>query len=119
MSELASLFDITTWGGAFDGEHLPVWLIVPMIAGIVYATRALGPVAMTFVPLSPRVTRFLDGLAISVIVAIVATMLAKAGLREVVAAAAAVAVMVTVRNVFWALSAGVLLAAGWTHFIPG
>lgn len=100
-------------------ETLPAWLIVPLIAGIVYATRAFGPVLMTRVPLSPRVTRFLDGLAISVIVAIVATMLAKAGLREAAAAACAVLVMATTRSIFWAMATGVALAAGWTHFLPG
>lgn len=99
----------------FTGESLPVWLVVPVVALIVFATRSLGPVLMTVVPLSPRVTRFLDGLAISVIVAIVATMLAKAGPREAAAAAAAVAVMLTLRSIFWAMLAGVGLAAGWTY----
>ena len=103
----------------FAGAHLPAWTIVPVIAVIVYGTRALGPVAMRLVPLSPRITRFLDGLAMSVIVAIVATMLAKAGLRELVAAGVAVLVMVTARSIFWAMCAGVLLAAGWTRFLTG
>lgn len=98
---------------------LPIWLIVPLVAGIVFATRALGPVLMTKVSFSPRVTRFLDGLAISVIVAMVATALAKAGLREAAAVALAAGVMLTTRNVFWAMTAGIALAAGWSYFLPG
>ncbi|RVU34828.1 AzlD domain-containing protein [Hwanghaeella grinnelliae] len=100
-------------------SSLPIWLIVPLVAGIVFATRALGPVLMAKAAFSPRVTRFLDGLAISVIVAMVATALAKAGPREAVAVALAATVMLTTRSVFWAMIAGVALAAGWSHFLPG
>ena len=103
---------------SFAGE-LPIWLIVPLVAAIVYATRALGPVLMTRISLSPRMTRFLDGLAISVIVAMVATALAKAGLREAAAVALAATVMLTARSVFWAMVAGISLAAAWSHFLPG
>ncbi len=101
------------------GGDLPIWLIVPLVAAIVFATRALGPVLMTRISLSPRMTRFLDGLAISVIVAMVATALAKAGLREAAAVALAVTVMLTARSVFWAMVAGIALAAAWSHFLPG
>lgn len=100
-------------------SELPVWMIIPLVAVIVYATRALGPVLMTRVTFSPQMTRFLDGLAISVIVALVATALAKAGLREGAAVALAATMMLTTRNVFWAMVAGIALAAGWSHFLPG
>lgn len=86
-----------------------------MVAVLVYATRAIGPVLMAGVDPTPRLRRFLDTLAASVIAAIVATALIEAGLREIAAAAATVLVMVLSRSAVWAMMAGTAIAALWTN----
>ena len=88
-----------------------------MVSALVFATRAIGPVLMAGIEPSPRLRRFLDTLAVSVIAALVATALVDVGLREIAAACATVLVMVMMRSAVWAMIAGTILAAIWTNFM--
>jgi uncharacterized membrane protein len=94
-----------------------VWAPILLAAALVFATRALGPMLMSGVALSPKLVRFLDALGVSVIAAIVATALVHSGLREFAAAGAAAAVMLAARSALWAMAAGVLVAAGWANLV--
>jgi len=93
------------------------WGLILLVAALVYATRALGPVLMAGVDPSPRLKRFLDTLAASVIAAIVATALFKAGLREVTAASVTILIMILLRSAVWAMVAGTGIAALWTNAV--
>ena len=73
---------------------------------------------MARMPMSASVERFLQNLSLSVIAALVASMLARGGLREAAAVAAAALVMVTLRKSIWAMGAGMAVAALWT-FLAG
>jgi branched-subunit amino acid transport protein len=58
--------------------------------------------------------RFLQNLSLSVIAALVASILARGGLREAASVAAAILAMVVLRKAIWAMAAGMVVAAGWT-----
>ena len=96
---------------------LSTWAAICVVAGVTLASRLAGSFLMAGVESSPRVERFLDGLSVGVIAALVASTLAQSGLRE--AAAVAIAVLVMLRWVSAALAmlAGMVLAATWAHFI--
>lgn len=93
------------------------WWLILMVAALVYGTRALGPVLMTGIDPSPRLRRFLDTLAVSVIAAIVTTALIDAGLREIAAASVTILIMILLRSAVWAMVAGTALAALWTNVV--
>lgn len=93
------------------------WAYIILVAVLVYSTRALGPVLMAGVEPTPRLRRFLDTLAVSVIAAIAATALIQAGLREITAASATVLVMTLSRSAVWAMVAGTAIAALWTNIV--
>ncbi|MFW5834123.1 MAG: AzlD family protein [Pseudomonadota bacterium] len=88
-------------------------LAIVLMAVITAFTRVGGAWLMRLVPITPAVEGFLASLSSSVIVAIVATVLARDGLREVAAVAAAVALMWVLRSPALAMGAGVLTAALW------
>ena len=69
---------------------------------------------MLLVPVSPKIRRFLDGMSLSVIAAIVASALAVGTMREAVATAIAGLVMLGSKSAIGAMSAGIVLAAIWT-----
>lgn len=94
-----------------------IWIAILIVAVTVHATRALGPVLMSGVTLSPRLIRFLDALGASVIAAIVATALVQSGLREIAAAVAAAVVMWGSRSALWAMTAAIVVAASWANLV--
>jgi len=77
------------------------------------ATRILGPVVMSHFTVTPVLERFLNALCSSVIVAIVATVVAQGGWREAAAVAVAAGVMIAARSAVWAMLAGAASAALW------
>lgn len=89
-------------------------IAIAIVTVVVYATRVMGPAIMLGVPVSPKTKRFLDGLSISVIVAIVASTLATSTSREMTAVGVAAAVMFASRSAVGAMSAGALVAAVWS-----
>lgn len=84
---------------------------VLIMAGATFATRIAGVVFMAQVKPSPGVERFLEGLSVSVIAALVATALISADIRSYAAVAVATLVVLTTRNMIGALIAGMLVAA--------
>ena len=97
-----------------DSSSLAVLLVMALVT---FATRAAGPLAMTRTRFSPGLTRFLDGMAAAVIVALVTSVLLRGGLREGGAVAVACAVMALTKSAVWAMVAGAATAGLWTHFL--
>jgi|GEM_PF-4226724 len=97
-------------------DAISAWIGILLVAGVTVGSRLSGPLLMTYLPLSIRVERFLQNLSLSVIAALVASMLARGGLREAAAVVMAGGVMVLLRKSIWAMGAGMICAAGWTFF---
>ncbi len=85
-----------------------------LLAALTLAMRLGGPALMARAPMTARVRRFLDGMASAVLAALVATIVAKGGLRELAAAGVAAAAMLGLGNASVAMLAGVAVAAAWT-----
>ncbi len=98
-------------------DAFSAWGAILLASTLTLATRLSGPVVMAWLPMSPRIEQFLQNLSLSVLAALVATMLARGGLREAAAVAVAVFVMVLLRKSIWAMGAGMLCAAGWTFLL--
>ncbi len=86
-------------------------LVLAIMAAATFATRIAGAAAMSRVTPTPRARRFLEGLSVSVIAALVASQLMTADVRNAVAVAIAVLVMLLSRSVVWAMFAGMISAA--------
>ncbi|MBP5857223.1 AzlD domain-containing protein [Marivibrio halodurans] len=100
-----------------SGGEFQVWGIILLIAGVTLASRLCGPFIMRAVPITGWVERFLDGVAVSVIAALVAAGLAQRGPREVAAVAVSAVVMLVTRSPVAAMVAGLAVAAGWTGML--
>lgn len=90
--------------------------VILLSAALVYATRILGPLLVGTTTVSPRMARFLDTTALSVLVGMVASSLTQTGLREWCAVILAIVVMHVTGSALGALASGIVLAAGWTAF---
>ncbi|WP_298960854.1 AzlD domain-containing protein [uncultured Roseibium sp.] len=88
-------------------------LVVLILAAAAFATRIAGAVLMSFVTLTPKTERFLEGLSVSVIAALVASNLVTADFRTMTATLLAVAVMALSQSVIWAMFAGMTAAAAF------
>lgn len=95
------------------------WLAIALATVVTFATRFLGPVLMTRIPSSTRLLRFLDHLSLSVIVAMIASFLAKGSLREATAVAVGAAVMMLFRKAWLSMVCAVAVAALWTGLSGG
>lgn len=95
--------------------ELEAWIAIALVTMATLATRFLGPVLMARVPLTERVQRFLEVMSISVLVAIVASFLARGGPREVAALVAGAAAMIVFRRPLAALACSVAVAAAWSN----
>jgi uncharacterized membrane protein len=88
------------------------WIaIVLAMALAVYLTRAGGFWLIGRVPIGPRLSRMLAALPGAIIAATVAPLLAHGGVSALIAALAALAAMLVLRNDFAAVVAGVAAAA--------
>jgi branched-subunit amino acid transport protein len=81
------------------------------MGAVTYAARAGGFWAMSLVPATRRLERFLRHLASSVIVAILVGSIARADAVVAVAVAVVAAVMAATRNAMAAIAAGIAAAA--------
>lgn len=95
-------------------SDLSAYAAILVMAGVTLATRLLGAGLMRWTEPSKRLERFLDALSISVIAAIVVTVIARGGLREAVAVAIAGLVMTASKSAVWAMISGMAAAAAWT-----
>lgn len=97
---------------------LTSWTAILLVALVTYLSRIAGMVMMARAKPSPRLARFLDGVSVSVIAALVATMMARGGLREAASVALAVGIMLVTRSAVWALICGIAAAGIWSAMIP-
>lgn len=98
-------------------DAFTAWAAILLASTLTLATRLSGPVVMAWLPMSQRIERFLQNLSLAVLAALVATMLARGGLREVASVTVAVLVMVLLRKSIWAMGSGMICAAGWTFLV--
>ena len=85
------------------------------LALVTFVSRAAGPMLLSLVPNAERFERFLQGLAIAVIPAMVSSLLLRGGTRELVSVAVVMVAMLVVRNAVLAMCVGMAAAAIWTH----
>lgn len=104
-------------GAALSPWVVSAWLAIMLVSGVTLASRLSGPILMARLPMSTAVERFLQNLSLSVITALVASMLMRGGLREAASVTAAALVMIVFRKSIWAMGAGMLVAATWTLFV--
>lgn len=91
-------------------------LVVAIMASAAFATRIAGAVLMSRVTPTQKTERFLEGLSVSVISALVASQLVTADVTNASAVVVAVVAMLFTRSVVWAMFAGMIAAAA-TPFI--
>lgn len=87
---------------------------IGMIAAITFASRMAGAMLMSRVSVSPRIERFLNAVSVSVIAALVASIVAQNGLREAAAVALAAVVVLGSNSAVWAMASGMAFAAMWS-----
>lgn len=89
------------------------YLTIFLMAAVTYGTRIAGAELMALIRITPRIKAFLKSMAISVMVAIVASAVAQSGFRENTATLVAAAVMAATRSSIAAVTSGMLVAAVW------
>ena len=89
------------------------WAAILVIASVTFLNRIAGPIMMKHIDISGRVERFLDAMSVSVVAALVASILAQGGWREVVAVGCSAVVMTQSRSAVWAMICGIGAAAVW------
>lgn len=97
-----------------DGSYVAAVVIMTAAA---FATRIAGAVFMSWVAPTARTERFLEGLAVSVIAALVASLLVGAGPKTMTATVVAIVVMALTRSVVWAMLGGMVTAAAYAFLI--
>lgn len=86
-----------------------------LLACITLGSRLTGAALMRSLNISPLVERFLAALSVSVIAALVASIIAQGDLRSTSAVGLAAIVMLTFRSAAWAMLIGIAAAAAWTQ----
>lgn len=100
-------------------SNLTALTAILLVAGITFASRLAGAYLMSQVKVSPKVSAFLDALSISVVAALVASIIAQNGLREAGAVIVAALAMLTTRSPIWAMIGGMACAVAWTFLTTG
>lgn len=99
------------------GESLGLgpYAVIALMAVATYLLRAGGLFLAGRVPLTPRVERFLEALAGSILVSLVVAMAVQGGAVTAFAILLAVGVVLATKQSIAALAAAVALAAGLRH----
>lgn len=84
---------------------------VAVLALVALGTRLSGAVLMAWVTPTPRMEKFLQGMSVSVIAALVASSLVSLDLKAFAATCGAILVAALSRSVIWAMLAGMIVAA--------
>jgi uncharacterized membrane protein len=97
-----------------DGESLGLgpYAVIALMAVVTYLLRAGGLFLAGKVPLTPRVERFLEALAGSILISLVVAMAVQGGAVTTLAVLAAVAVVLATQQSIAAIAVAVALAAG-------
>lgn len=88
-------------------------MAILIMAVVTYVTRAGGVFVMSRVPIGPRVERFINAMAGSVLVAVITPMAMQGDWGARLALVATLVVMLTTQKALAAISAGILAAALW------
>lgn len=88
-------------------------LAIVIMALVTYLTRVGGVLVMSRVPIGPRVERFINAMAGSVLVAVITPMAAYGDWAARLALIATLGVMLATRKPLPAIGAGILTAALW------
>ena len=91
-------------------------MAILVVAFVTFCNRIAGPVLMSRIAISDRIERFLDAMAVSVVAALVASIIAQAGWREAAAVTICAVVMLRSQSAGCAIIAGICMAAGWSYF---
>ena len=91
-------------------------LVLALMTLAALSTRLSGAFIMSRIQTTPRVERFLEGLAVSVVAALVASHLSTAPLPNLVAVGCAVITMCINRSVIGAMFCGMITAAAVQAF---
>ena len=86
---------------------------IVLMAMVTYLTRAGGVFVMSRVPIGPRVERFINAMAGSVLVAVITPMAVHGDWGARLALAATLIVMLTLQKPLPAITAGIVTAALW------
>lgn len=92
-------------------------LAVALLGLVALGTRLSGAILMARVTPTPRVEKFLQGMSVSVIAALVASSLVAADLKTFVATGSAIVVAALTRSVIWAMIAGIIVAAAYPQIL--
>jgi uncharacterized membrane protein len=90
-----------------------VFLAIVTMAVATYLTRAGGVFVMSRVPIGPRVGRFINAMAGSVLVAVITPMAVHGDWGARMALIVTLGVMLTLRKPLPAITAGIMTAALW------
>lgn len=92
-------------------------LAVGLMAVGAFATRAAGALLMKRITLTPKVERFLEGMAASVLAALVASQLVTSDIRNLAAVIVAMLTMLVTRSILWSMLTGMIAAALFPHLL--
>jgi uncharacterized membrane protein len=100
-----------------DGDALGLgpYAVIALMAVATYLLRAGGLFLAGRVPLTPKVERFLESLAGSILISLVVAMAVQGGPVTALAILAAVAVVLATKQSIAAIAAAVALAAALRH----
>lgn len=94
-----------------EATSLNVWLIIVLMAIVTLATRWGGVYLMAFVPLGPRVRRFIQAMSSSVLVALIAPMAMNGDTGARLALLTTAVAMLVFKRPLLAIASGILMAA--------
>ncbi|MCE8012372.1 AzlD domain-containing protein [Halomonas desiderata] len=86
---------------------------IAIMALVTYLTRAGGVFVMSRVPIGPKVERFINAMAGSVLVAVITPMAVQGDWGARLALVATLGVMLTTQKALAAIAAGIVTAALW------
>ncbi|MGL6214673.1 AzlD family protein [Billgrantia desiderata] len=86
---------------------------IAIMALVTYLTRAGGVFVMSRVPIGPKVERFINAMAGSVLVAVITPMAIQGDWGARLALVATLGVMLTTQKALAAIAAGIVTAALW------
>ena len=93
-------------------------LAIIVMSVAVFATRIAGAVFMSRIRPTVKVQRFIEGLSVSVIAALVASSLASSAISSMTAVGVAIVAVSITRSVVWAMFAGMVAAALFPLIVP-
>jgi|SRR5690606_3082792 len=96
---------------SIEATSLNVWIVVVLMAIVTLATRWGGVYLMNFVPLGPRVRRFIQAMSSSVLVALITPIAVSGDTGARLALLATAAAMLVFKRPLLAIGSGIFLAA--------